>query len=247
MFLLKKIVAAFVLPPGCLVAALFVLGFYLRKKSRAGAVTCAALAAAVWIGSTGVFSDALLRPLESAYSAPEQAEGDVIIMLCGGARGGGAYFSAGEVLSSSSLERASAAALLQKKTGLPLLLSGGRPFSLEPEASSAANYLIERGVPLKAIITESESRDTLENALYSRKLCAAKGFKRVILLTSAYHMPRALRAFKLAGFEAVTPFPVSRISRPGGGRYLRNYLPGSGGDADRAINEYLGLLVYRFY
>ena len=235
------------LPPGCLVVALVALGIYLRKRSRAGAAVCAVLAAIVWAGSTKVVSDLLLRPLENAYSAPEKAEGDVIVMLSGGARGSGATFSAGEALSASTLERASAAALLQQKTGLPVLISGGRPFTTEPEASSAANYLLERGVPLKSILTESESRDTLENARLSYKICADKGFKRVILLTSAYHMPRALYAFRKAGFEAVTPFPVCRIGRPEARRYLRNYLPGSGGDADRAINEYLGLLFYRFY
>ena len=235
------------LPPGCLVVALIVLGIYLRKKSRAGAVACVLLAGITWAGSTKVFSDLLLRPLENAYSTPEKAEGDVIVVLSGGARGSWSAFSAGEALSTSTLERASVAALLQKKTGLPVLISGGRPFTLEPEASSAANYLLERGVPLKSILTESDSRDTLENAKYSRKICADNGFKRVILLTSAYHMPRALYAFRKAGFENVVPFPVCRIGRPEARRYLRNYLPGSGGDADRAINEYLGLLFYRFY
>lgn len=247
MFLIKKIIAAFVLPPGCLVVALAGLAFYLRKRSRPAAIACAALGALTWAGSTKVFSDALMRPLEYGYSRPEKPEGDVIVVLSGGYYGTGGVFSASENLAPGTLERASAAFLLHKKTGLPLLVSGGAPFSSRSEASATAAYLTELGVPRDKIIVEEDSRDTFENAVFSRKLCAVKGYKKILLLTSAFHMPRAVLLFAGAGFTSIVPFPVSRHVVPGADYFFRDWLPGTQGDLSRALNEYLGLVFYKLY
>lgn len=232
------------LPPGCLVVALFAVGYYLRGRCRPAALVCAALAALTWVGSTRVFSDALMRPLEYKYSVPERPAGDVIVVLGGGARSGGEVFSASERLGAGTLERVSAAFLLHKKTGLPLLISGGTPFSSMSEASAAAAYLAELGVPKAKIMTEEASRDTIENAAFTRKLCDAKGYKNIILVTSASHMPRSMFLFRKAGFTAITPFPIGRGS--GGGHYFRDWLPGNV-DTAKALNEYLGLVYYRLY
>jgi uncharacterized SAM-binding protein YcdF (DUF218 family) len=247
MFIFKKIVEAFVLPPGCLVVALIGLAFYLRKRTRAGAVACAALAALTWIGSTNIFSDALIRPLEYAYETPVKPEGDVIVLLCGGARSLPAVFSPAENLSSSTLQRVIAAAQLYKKTRLPVIITGGAPFSARPEADAAAAYLAELGVPQAAIITEAAARDTRENAARVREICDSKGFKRVILLTSALHMPRSVFLFERAGFAAVQPFPVARATAPAARRYFRDYLPGAGAETSSALNELFGLAFYRVY
>lgn len=245
MFLLKKIVEAFLLPPGIMVLVMAGLALYLRKRAPRGAAACAALAAVIWIGTSNAFSDLLLRPLETAYSAPAKPQGDVIVLLCGGFRGGGEPYSASERLASGTLERAAAAYKLYKETGLPLLVSGGAPFSARPESEATAAWLKELGVPAGNILTEERSRDTYENAAYSLKLCGERGFKKPMILTSAYHMPRSVLIFKEAGAE-VAPFPVAR--RSGGRHYFHDYLPGGGVAETRlALNEYLGLLYYRLY
>lgn len=245
MFFIKKIIAAFVLPPGCLVVALGALAVYLRRRCRPAALACAALAGLTWIGSTRAFSDALLRPLENAYSTPAKPDGDVIVVLGGGARGGGEAYSASERLFPGSLERVAAAFKLHRDTGLPLLVSGGAPAPEKSEASLAALYLAELGVPSAKVILEEASRDTRENAAYCVKICGEKGYKRPILLTSAFHMPRAVFLFRRAGAEVV-PFPVAR--RAVSGKHpLRDYLPGGGEETARALNEYLGLLYYKGY
>ncbi len=233
------------LPPGCYIVALAGLGFYLRKRARAGALVCAVLAGVMWVGSSKVFCNALMGPLEHAYSAPAKPEGDVIVLLCGGFRGGGRPFSASERLEHGTLERAAAAFKLYKDTGLPLLISGGAPFSDSPEAEAASVYLRELGVPDNKLIKEENSRDTQENARFSLKICGEKGYKKLILLTSAYHMPRSVLLFRKAGSLEIVPFPVAR--RSGGPRYYADYLPGGGLEARMALNEYLGLLYYRVY
>ncbi len=245
MFLLKKIIVAFVLPPGCLVVGLAGVAVYLRKRSRPAALFCAAMGVLTWVGSTKAFSDALMGRLESTYTAPAKPEGDIIVVLGGGARTSSGY-SASEALSPASLERASAAAQLQKKTGLPVLITGGASAPAEAEAVIMARYLEETGVPRKAILTEEASRNTFENAEFSLKICGEKGYKKVILVTSAYHMPRAVLLFRKAGAEVV-PFPVAKRVNSGGYRSVRDYLPGNDGDVSRALNEYLGLLTYKFY
>ncbi len=246
MFLLKKIIAAFVLPPGCLVLALGGLAVYLRRRCRPAALACAALGALTWLGSTKAFSDALLLPLEGAYAVPAKPEGDVIILLGGGARPG-KHFSAAEGLAPASLERAAAAAELHRRTGLPVLASAGKPFSEVSEASLAAAYLAEAGVPEKSILTEERSRDTFENAAFTLEICKAKGFSRPILVTSAYHMPRAMLLFREAGFETITPLPVGRRQPGGLAPAFNDLFPGNNSETGRALNEYLGLLYYRAY
>lgn len=247
MFILKKLVEAFVLPPGCVVVALGVLAAYLWRKQRRAAVVCAVMAAVIWGGTTKAFSDAMIRPLENVYKTPARPLGDVIVVLCAGFRGEEKPYSASERLSHDTLERVDAAFKLYKDTGLPLLISGGAPSSVQPEAEAAAAYLMELGVPASRLITEVRSRDTIENAAYSARLCAGKGFRNIILLTSAYHMPRAMLLFGRAGFTGIEPFPVARRTGPGTLRSLAYYLPGGGVEARQALNEYLALAVYRVY
>lgn len=245
MFLLKKILEAFLLPPGCMVLALGGIAFWLRRRERRAALVCAALALVVWGGTTKVCSDALMRPLEKAYKAPAEPKGDVIILLCGGFRGGRADSSASERLNSGTLERADAAYNLYKKTGLPMIISGGAPFSSRPESEAAAAYMEELGVPAGKLVPEKASRDTGENAEFSAKLCREKGYTRPLVVTSAYHMPRAVLMFRRAGAQAV-PFPVAFRTGLGEPRFLRDWLPGSGMESRVALNEYLALAFYRF-
>ena len=245
MFILKKIVTAFILPPGIFIVALAGMAVWLRKRNRAGSRICTGLAAIMWICSCNMVSDVLNRPLEYAYSAPAAPAGDVIIVLGGGAYNNDEIFSAGERLQPASLERESAAALVQKKTGLPVIVSGGAVFSDMPEAEASAKYLIELGVPANSVITEDQSRDTMENARFSRKLCVKKGYKKIILLTSASHMPRAVYSFKKAGFADIVPFPVSRTVQKKVKLYYHDLLPLSLNGVAHALNEYIGLLYYR--
>ena len=245
MFTLKKILEAFILPPGLAVAAFWGLAFYLRKRERRAALACLALGGLVWLGTTHVFADLLLRPLESAYARPAAPEGDAIVMLCAGSRDWPDAYSAAENLYPHTLERAAAAALLQKRTGLPVIISGGAPFTGAPEAERAAAWLEEYGLPRKALIPETSARDTIESASEVKKLCDAKGYKRIILVTFAYHMPRAVLLFRHAGFAEITPFPVARRAMPGARRDLTDYLPGGSLEARAALNEYLALLVYK--
>lgn len=235
------------LPPGIIVTALVLVALYLRKRSRGGAVMCAALALVCWAGATRVVSKAVLRPLEQAYTVPEKVEGDVIVLLCGGAGDVPIDVSAAAALYPATMQRTYAVAKLQKKIKLPVIVSGGAPYSDTPESVAAARYLAELGVPKDKIITEEASRDTLENAAFTLKICREKGYKRVVLVTSAYHMPRSVYLFRKAGFPEVVPYPYGRLAPASRRRHLRDFLPGDVSDLTKGLNEYAGLAYYHLY
>ena len=113
----------------------------------------------------------------------------------------------GSDLGPLSLERVRAAAALHRRTGLPILVSGGI-VSVEPVAVGtvmAQSLADDFGAPPRWV--ETRSRNTWENARFSADLLRAAGIDKVYVVTHAWHMPRALLAFRRAGIEPV-PVPV---------------------------------------
>ncbi len=155
-----------------------------------------------------------------------------------------------------------AAELYRQGAAPAVLVSGGRIAFLrggddvDTEAADMAALLIRLGVPAEAIWQEARSQNTYENGLFSGEILAERGLKRIILVTSAYHMPRAAAIFEKQGL-AVSPAPadfyVTRASRdrdqesrPLTARlyYLlpqAEYLE----ITTTALKEYIGIAVYR--
>ena len=246
MFFIKKLITPFLLPPGIFVVAAFILGVWLLKRARRASWACFALAGLMWFCSSAPFEDLCFSGLENAYVVPADLRADVVVVLGGGIYADSPSVSSGERLSPSSLARMSAAAEVYRKTHLPLLVSGGAPFGDDPEAAAYKLYLVESGVPPGAVVTEERSRDTRENALFSKKICDEKGYKKILLLTSAYHMRRAVFLFKKAGFTQIVPLPVARQVRRGRKYHYNDFLPGPG-IPGKALNEWFGLVFYRLF
>ncbi|MFN2234361.1 MAG: YdcF family protein, partial [Anaerolineales bacterium] len=138
-----------------------------------------------------------------------------------------------------------------------LLLTGGTIDWMnenEPPAQDMAKVLGMLGIPEEALWTESESRNTYENALFSRRVLAEKGIDRIILVTSAIHMPRAVALFEKQGFDVI-PAPADyNITQAGWDQLwdrnlttqLFNLLPSVANlsSTTSALKEYIGILVY---
>lgn len=181
--------------------------------------------------------DMLYRPLENAYPAPQEIKVDAVVVL-----GGGSYRTG--VLREDSMKRLLAGFLLHKKENIPVVLSGGSPPGSLPEAEVMKQLLVELGVDEKSIITEVRSRDTRENALYVKEICERRSYKKVALVTSAYHMPRAVETFRSAGVDVV-PYPTDFKQDK---RYnLYSFAPRMSvlHDSYKALREHLGRLAYR--
>ncbi len=112
------------------------------------------------------------------------------------------------------------------------------------EADSARTHLTSLGLSADRLILEDKSRDTYENALYTRVLLAPKPGERWLLVTSAGHMPRAVGCFRALGFD-VLPWPVDYRTR-GKEDMMRMFDKPSQGlrRVDRAAREWIGILVY---
>ncbi len=235
MFFLKKFLSYIILPPGIYIALLLFISLLSRRK-RSVYLLGIGGALSLYLISVEPFKDLLFYPLEKAYPVPKKVNGDVIVVL-----GGGAYNSG--YLKASSYKRLITGFLLHRRTGRPLILSGGASIGVIPEAKVMKELLIEFGVEERDIFTDLQSRDTRENALYVKSICERLKCGRVILVTSAFHMRRAVSVFRKVGLD-VQPYPTDFKFE---GKYnLYSLFPKYSVfyDSVIAIREYIGLLFY---
>lgn len=208
MFILKKILSALLLPPfGLLLLAVFGLLLATWRPAlgrRLGLVALGALAT-LTVPAVG---DALLRSLETdpPIGAQALAGADAIVVLGGGAYRAAPEFAGETTVNRYSLQRVRYAAVLQRRSGLPVLVTGGAPFGGRPEAAAMKDALQDDfGVPVRW--AETASRDTAENAALSAPLLKAAGVKRIALVSHAWHLRRATELFAAQGF-VVIPAPT---------------------------------------
>jgi uncharacterized SAM-binding protein YcdF (DUF218 family) len=208
-----QFISAFLLPPLSLLV-IAAIGLWLWHTRPLIARTLITLAlAALWLLSTPYVSDALMQRLEGyPYVTDTQKPlADAIVVL-----GGGTYFHApeygGDTVNKATLERLRFAAKLQRETGKPLLVTGGKPLGNSASEGEQMRQVLEKefNVPVKWV--EGESDNTLENARMSRLTLKEAGITRIYLVTHAWHMPRAVQAFQSAGFQVV-PAPTGYTTR----------------------------------
>ena len=236
-FTLSKTLGFFAAPSNLLIS-IGVLGLILlcTRFTRLASwliVTSLVLLAVAGLSPLG---NALILPLEERFPPwnPSHGAPDGIVVLGGG------------ILSS---ERITATAELARRyPNARIIFSGGSSsliYDEGPEAPFAVRQLEALGVAHDRIAAEDRSRNTLENAAYSLRLAHPKPGERWSLVTSAYHMPRAMAAFRAVGF-VVEAYPVDwrtrgpeDLTRPFGSlaEGLRR--------TDTAVREWVGLLVYR--
>ena len=189
----------------------------------------------------------LLAALEARYPAnpPIDAPLAGVIVLGGGeepaltARFGQAHFN-------QAAERFTEALLLARRFPQARILftggSGALAHDEPPGASVAAQFFAEQGVDPARLLVEDRARNTRENADYARALAQPGAGEKWALVTSAYHMPRALHIFEAAGWRDLTPWPTDfRYSHFGAGVYwdLARHLD----ELNIALREYIGLAL----
>lgn len=246
MFLLKKLLAALILPPaGPVLMALFGV-WLMRSKSRRwqhGGLWLAALSLTGLLAlSLPVVGNALMAPLEPhpPITRSRLAKAQAIVIL-----GGGSYYGSpeygGDTVGYTTLERLRYGARLARESRLPLLVTGGAPFGGRPEGESMREAL-EHDFGVKVRWVEAASRDTAENASLSAPLLKAAGVTRIALVSHGWHLPRAIPLFEKQGFE-VTPAPT--VFSTGSPSIVEDLLPGGMTRSRDALHEYLGQLYNR--
>jgi len=200
----------------------------------------------------------LTRSLEWRYLPLETYPPSEIIVVLGGSTASAQYPRQMVEVSGAGDRILYAAHLYHQGVAPKLLLTGGYIDWLDERNAPAhdmAEILIMLGVPEDALWYETESRNTYENALFTRRILEEQGIDHIVLVTSAMHMPRAVGLFEKQGFEVIpapTDYNVTqsdweRLWQPNLTTQLFNALPSVGNlsDITLALKEYLGIFTYR--
>ncbi len=245
-FVVSKILLLLILPPAgplFLAAAGFLV---VRRYHRIGRALIISGFVLLYLMSIQPVSDALMRPLERPFSPLKGTSGkaNAIVVLSGGVRDL-SWVGLKSEPSGTSLERLFVGVKLQKALHLPLVLSGGSgdPTNFEiSEADAMARIAAGLGVPRKDIVVERKSRNTIESAKALKKTLRGK---RVILVTSAFHLKRASAMFRAQGFDVI-PAPAGYMSEQSGFS-LFSLVPAADhmSTTATALHEYLSFLWYK--
>ena len=235
--------------PSTLVLLLLVLAFFLlliRRRRGAGLSLLMGLTL-IFLGSSPLISNVYHRHERQHPPTPVALSptADAIVLLAGDI----SIPVPPRVESQVRGNRSVHALRLYRAGKAPLIIvSGGNVFPQEgfrPEAAYTADLLQEWGIPKSAIIFEGNSRNTRENALETWSLLKNRQLNRVLLVTSAFHMPRALATFRGVGIHAIPS--ASSISAELAQPTLLNWIPSLDGlgTMQSVVHEKIGIFVYR--
>jgi len=223
-FVLKKIISGLLMPlPLGIFMLLLGLFFLLRSELKRAKITI--VVAIIWMGliSHGSVSNALIGALESVYPRLNSIPKGVEYMLI---LGGDRELRAWEVLR-----------IHQMDPKIKIITSGYSRYEKVSEAEKCAALLAESGIDAGTIMRQDHVKDTQEEAESIRKIVGEKPF---VLITSAYHMPRAMRLFEQAGLHPI-PAPTN-FYPPKPKDYLAIFQAKQLEKTEKAWHEYLGLL-----
>jgi uncharacterized SAM-binding protein YcdF (DUF218 family) len=226
-------------------ALLLVLAALLWRKRPAGAWLAAAAGTVLWVFSAEPVANALTRLAESGVRSTMRpgVTYDAAIVLGGGIDPAASKGSGGTELNAGGDRIVAGYELFRSGRVRNLLLSAGGPDPSEPvEADWGAALYRRLGVPGDRIVLERESRNTQENAARSASIVRERGWRTLLLVTSAMHMPRSAAAFRRAGLE-VDLLPVDHRYGPKDGSWLPRVEALVRSSA--ALRELAGRLVYR--
>jgi uncharacterized SAM-binding protein YcdF (DUF218 family) len=223
----------------CLVGALIAVMW-----RRAGIALALASSLCLYVAATPALSSYLLWQVESAL--PQNVDlGDAqAIVVLGGDVHVGNGGDIPDTLGALSLERVVLAAAAYRRLHLPVAVSGGRGGEARVSEGALMKAALEADFAVPVAWNEDRSRTTWENALYTARLLRPEKLTTIVVVTQAWHLPRALWSFERAGFKALpwpAPRTVPRLGRVG------DFLPSIGAlhDTFYALHEIIGGLYYR--
>ena len=251
-FYLAKIFWFFAQPSGLLLVMMIVGAILLRAgRDRWGRRLIVASVALLLVGGLMPASNWLMLPLEQRFARADLAGRDVDgIVVLGGAEDARIWVARDAHALNEAGERfTEALGLARRYPKAKVVFSGGAIEILgSPKIGADAARAIFRDLGLvqgEQLLLESKARDTWENAVLTKALVQPKPGERWLLVTSAWHMPRAVGVFRQAGF-AIEPWPVDYRT---GGRWdaLRPFEAPADGlkRLDTAMREWIGLISYR--
>ncbi|MBS1140432.1 MAG: hypothetical protein H6R13_1885 [Proteobacteria bacterium] len=238
---IKSLLSALLLPPGNGLLLIAVAGLGRRRR---WAFPLAFLGGfLLLLQSLPLVGSGLMGTLERrAGPVLQDVAGAQAIVVLGSGLELDAEEYGGDTASDRTLVRTRYGATLARRFALPVLVSGGRPAkAMRSEAEVMADILeSEFKVPVRW--REMQSLDTIQNAAMSAAILKKAGVRRIVLVTQAFHMPRAVRLFRAAGLEVV-PAPTHFNAGGAGPFSVTDFLPSASAlhNSFYALHEWLGI------
>ncbi|MGD9913751.1 MAG: YdcF family protein [Rhizobiaceae bacterium] len=231
-----------------LLMALAVLTLLLRWRRVSGTLLALAfliLAIPTWTSFGGL----IIQPLEDRFARPAEPPPAIagIIVLGGGFDGAINQARGTYELNAGGDRMVEAAVLAHRYPAARVIVSGGSGnfiFDGEADADTAPRLLAALGIAPGRLVLENRSRDTYENAQFSRELADPQPGDTWLLVTSAFHMPRSMALFRKAGFDVV-PWPTDyRTSGREGVGFFTDNSTDALQKSTIALREWIGLVAY---
>ncbi|MGF1541552.1 MAG: YdcF family protein [Pleurocapsa sp.] len=254
---LSKLLPLFIYPLGLSCVLLFLALVLSKVRSRWTFVPVFLVLLIILIAGNTRVSNYLVKSLEWQYLPLSKIPQAEAIVILGGATRNVSFPRVIPDLSDRGDRLLSGAKLYKDGLAPLIIVSGGRIQwfgTEESEAQDMAQILELIGVPPEAIILEPDSVNTHENAAYTQQILQEKGINKILLVTSAFHMPRSLAIFKKQGINAIpisTDFLISKQELAAPNYSLESQILSlipSSENLDRTtlvIKEYIGTLIYR--
>lgn len=254
---LSKFLPPIIYPLG-LTIILLILALIVRRKPRLQTILIVAAIFLILVGSNRWVSYVFARSLEWRYLPLEPVpQAEAIVVLGGGTES--AQYPRPIVEVNSAGDRILYGAMLYQEGKAPyILVSGGNITWLNGRqmtpAREMADLLRIMNVPAEAVWLQPKSQNTYEDALYSSLMLKEKGIKRILLVTSAMHMPRSVALFEHQGIEVI-PAPVDYTVTEAGWDNIMNFdpmstpvnlLPNASALSltTNVLKEYIGMWIY---
>ncbi|MFK7975894.1 MAG: YdcF family protein [Halioglobus sp.] len=252
-FTAVKLLSLAVYPLGqVFILALFAFVMRIFRFSRSAFLTMFIGIAWLYLCSTSQFADALMGYLEEGYGSKPMStvpQADAIVLL-GGAMRGHTHLGSLADMNQQADRLVHAVALYKAGKASNIIVSGGGPYGDRPEAEQMHDILLIMGVPSSAIVLESRSYNTHDNAVYTAQLLQERGWQNILLVTSAFHMRRAVGLFEAQNIMQITAAPTDfqrRVAPPGA---LPDWLPLPGISnlyrTTHALHEIIGYAMYQW-
>lgn len=225
-------------------ALLFTLFGRRRLAATLVFLTTLGLAVAVWTS----FGAMLLTPLEERFPRPDlPATITGIVVLGGGLEGQINLVRGGYELNASGDRFVETAVLARRFPEAKVVVTGGTGTLVlegEPDADTALRLFTALGIARDRLILEGKSRNTYENAVFTKEMVQPKSGEIWLLVTSAFHMPRSMALFRKADFQ-VLPWPVDyRTSGSEGMGFFKDNATDSLQNTTLGLREWVGLIAY---
>lgn len=251
MFYYVSKIAWFFATPSNLLPSLALLGLTLMTTRYRRTGWALAVVAVLGLFGAGLspLANWVINPLEERFPT-FQDDGTRVdgVVVLGGAVEAEESLARGELAVNEAGERVLAMAELARRYPAAKILfsGGGSTLVVEetPEAAAVARFIDTLGIAKDRVTFEDRSRTTYENAVFSRELVAPSPGERWLLVTSAWHMPRAIGCFRQAGFP-VTAYPVDFRTRDRGDSRPFSFISLGLRRLDLATKEWAGLVGYR--